>query len=377
MQRFSLSFFVCGFCRNNYTLFFLFILCLNDFRLLLNKPLNLFLSAGATKWIFDWFFHSYFTWNILMWLRATGTMSLCRLWQPAISTRGQQCLQEIETWKEVGRWWDGLSQSGHGHVHRSWSTWSCSSLGLLEASQALRRGSEEGCCWGGNTARSPANRHCTFRCGRRPQSHYPPHLQQRHFLSGASLLCGSAQVRTEQGAVTLTVYEVHVLACLSLLQFVGGHPQLHNQLPGPHVRPGDVHLHLRVVDLAHQSIAGHLGEVPGRAEPVSHGTETDQTAIRLFNTCKKLNVAHVAQAVQYARQIACVRARVCVSHPLRKVEVLTMTELEWFVNIWEKWWYFVCVKSTRSLSWSHTFFFVILFKIPVLVLIDLGARFTL
>ena len=60
----------------------------------------------------------------------------------------------------------------------------------------------------------------------------------------------------------LTVHEVHVLSALSVSQLVGHHPQLHDQLSGPHIRPGDVHLHLGVVDLAHQPVTCHVREVP-------------------------------------------------------------------------------------------------------------------
>lgn len=39
---------------------------------------------------------------------------------------------------------------------------------------------------------------------------------------------------------------------------------------------------------------------------------------------------------------------------INKGEVLTITDLDWFVNnIWEKWWYCVCNKSFRSLRSSH------------------------
>lgn len=47
-----------------------------------------------------------------------------------------------------------------------------------------------------------------------------------------------------------------------MLQFVGRDPQLHDQLSGPHIWPGDVHLHLGVVDLADEPIARHVREVP-------------------------------------------------------------------------------------------------------------------
>lgn len=60
----------------------------------------------------------------------------------------------------------------------------------------------------------------------------------------------------------LTVHEIHVLSTLSVSQFVGHHPQLHDQLSGPHIRPGNVHFHLRVVDLANQPIARHIRQVP-------------------------------------------------------------------------------------------------------------------
>lgn len=49
-------------------------------------------------------------------------------------------------------------------------------------------------------------------------------------------------------------------------QFVCRHPQLHDQLPDPHIWPGNVHLHLRIVDLTHQPIASNIREVPKDAE---------------------------------------------------------------------------------------------------------------
>lgn len=61
---------------------------------------------------------------------------------------------------------------------------------------------------------------------------------------------------------SLTVHEVHVLSALSVPQFVGHHPQLHDQLPGPHIRPGNIHLYLGVVDLADQPVTRHIREVP-------------------------------------------------------------------------------------------------------------------
>lgn len=115
---------------------------------------------------------------------------------------------------------------------------------------------------------------------------------------------------SEQNTVTLTVHEVHVLARLRVLQFVGSHPQLHDQLPGPHVRPGDVHLHLGVVDLAHQTIARHIGEVPKWAKPVVHGREADSnqttehlqkpwTHNHLCNACLFVNNALCAYICTY------------------------------------------------------------------------------
>lgn len=72
------------------------------------------------------------------------------------------------------------------------------------------------------------------------------------------------------------VLKVHVIAIVCVLQFVGHHTESHDLLPDESVRPGDVHVHLRVVDLVGQPIihnfrqvsAGHRGreQMRGRQE---------------------------------------------------------------------------------------------------------------
>ena len=71
----------------------------------------------------------------------------------------------------------------------------------------------------------------------------------------------------------LTVHEVCVLSGLRVSQFVGGHPQLTDQLSGPDVWSGNVHLHLRVVDLAHQPVSRHLWQVPDQQTAKQHGLQ--------------------------------------------------------------------------------------------------------
>ena len=54
------------------------------------------------------------------------------------------------------------------------------------------------------------------------------------------------------------VLELHIISVDGVLHAVGHHFQLHDLLADPHVRLGDVNIHLRVVDLASQPIAHHL-----------------------------------------------------------------------------------------------------------------------
>lgn len=54
------------------------------------------------------------------------------------------------------------------------------------------------------------------------------------------------------------VLEVDVIAVVCILQFVGHHSESHDLLSDESVGPGDVHLHLRVVDLVGQPIIHDL-----------------------------------------------------------------------------------------------------------------------
>lgn len=83
-------------------------------------------------------------------------------------------------------------------------------------------------------------------------------------------------------------------------QFVCCHPQLHDQLPDPHIWPGNVHFHLRIVDLAHQPIASNIWEVPKDADQgqcsISETYTRGYMSLQLTNSTKmlqcKINSSH-------------------------------------------------------------------------------------
>lgn len=56
--------------------------------------------------------------------------------------------------------------------------------------------------------------------------------------------------------------EVHVLPTAGPHQARGGAAQGQEMLPSGQLRPGNIHLHLWIVDLVHQPIACHIWEVP-------------------------------------------------------------------------------------------------------------------
>lgn len=58
--------------------------------------------------------------------------------------------------------------------------------------------------------------------------------------------------------------EVDIIAIVRILQLVGHHPESHDLLPDEGVGPGDVHLHLRIVDLVGQPIVHDLRQVSAR-----------------------------------------------------------------------------------------------------------------
>ena len=53
-------------------------------------------------------------------------------------------------------------------------------------------------------------------------------------------------------------------------QAVGGHAELHDELTGPDVWPGNVHLHLWVVDLTDQAVSCHVRQIPDTQKTQNH-----------------------------------------------------------------------------------------------------------
>ena len=66
------------------------------------------------------------------------------------------------------------------------------------------------------------------------------------------------------------ILEVDVVPVVGIAELVGHHPQGHDLLPDESVRPRNVHLHLRVVQLVGQAILHHLWEISEeeREEPL-------------------------------------------------------------------------------------------------------------
>ena len=56
--------------------------------------------------------------------------------------------------------------------------------------------------------------------------------------------------------------KVNVVAIVSVFELVSHHSESHDLLADEGVGPGDVHSHLRVVDLVSQTVLQHLREIP-------------------------------------------------------------------------------------------------------------------
>lgn len=153
------------------------------------------------------------------------------------------------------------------------------------------------CCRAESKARNLASHDCIFPRDLHLLSRCPPHLKQgKESAFSINVWSRYRNIRFILTVLTLTVHEIHILATHGVPQFIGHHPQFHNQLPGSHVWTGYVHLHLRVVDLAHQTIACHIWQVPEHADQEAF-TYITLTSALLFNFLKKRLLEHLVIAL--------------------------------------------------------------------------------
>lgn len=79
------------------------------------------------------------------------------------------------------------------------------------------------------------------------------------------------------------VPKVDVVPVVGVPQLVGHDTQGHDLLSDEGVRPGDVHIHLRVVHLVGETLFHHLREIPGHSETAE--TSAHQLTLALITWC--------------------------------------------------------------------------------------------